>query len=48
MFCSGAWLAVTVNVTAPPGDTLVPPMICSVGTAPLAMVVWAELGVPTE
>ncbi len=47
VFCNGAWLAVTVSVAVPPGDTVVPPLICSVGTALLAMVVWAELGDPT-
>ena len=41
-------MAVTVSVTVPPGDTLVPPEICTVGTAPFAMVVCAELGEPTE
>lgn len=41
-------MAVMVRVTEPPGDTLVPPVIWSVGTVPFAMVVWAELGLPTE
>ena len=47
MFWSGAWLAVTVSVAEPPGDTVVPPVICSVGTLVFVMVVWAELGDPT-
>ena len=48
MFCSGAWLAVTVSVAVPPGVTVVPPVICSAGTLVLAIVVCAEPGEPTE
>ena len=47
MSCSGAWLAVTVRVADPPGDTVVPPEIVTAGTLLLVIVVWAELGDPT-
>ena len=47
MSCSGAWLAVTVSVAEAPGDTVVPPVICNVGTLLFSMVVCAELGDPT-
>ena len=47
MSWAGAWLAVTVSVAEPPGDTVVPPEIVRDGTLVFVIVVWAELGDPT-
>ena len=40
----GAWSAVTVSVAEPPGEIVVPPVICKVGTLVFLIVVCAELG----
>ena len=37
-----------VSVAGPPGETVVPPVICKVGTLEFLIVVCAELGSPTE